>query len=127
MEAAGTAGLGQDRVHLVVDSDAAVARAPRGLLGEPVVLVVVSQQVLQGAPENVQQSGVEVPAEPQNVHEEVGRTSDLQSHDALRVRRRAMGRRHTLMSGNRARATLTQDQTDRVQTPLLLLAASEAV
>lgn len=46
LEAAGAASLGQDRVHLVVDSDAAVARALRRLLGKPVVLVVVPQQVL---------------------------------------------------------------------------------
>lgn len=46
LEAASAARLGQDRVHLVVDSDAAVAGALRRLLGKPVVLVVVPQQVL---------------------------------------------------------------------------------
>lgn len=43
LEAAGAASLGQDRVHLMVDSDAAVAGALRRLLGKPVVLVVVPQ------------------------------------------------------------------------------------
>lgn len=46
LQAASAARLGQDRVHLVVDSDAAVAGALRRLLGKPVVLVVVPQQVL---------------------------------------------------------------------------------
>lgn len=46
LEAAGAASLGQDWVHLVVDADAAVARALGRLFGKPVVLVVVPQQVL---------------------------------------------------------------------------------
>lgn len=46
LQTASAARLGQDRVHLVVDSDAAVAGALRRLLGKPMVLVVVPQQVL---------------------------------------------------------------------------------
>lgn len=46
VQAAGAARLGQDRVHLVVDANAAVARALGRHLGKPVVLVVVPQQVL---------------------------------------------------------------------------------
>ena len=47
-------GLHQHRVHLAVDADAAVARAPARLLGEPVLAVAHPQRFDQGRPVHVQ-------------------------------------------------------------------------
>lgn len=73
-------GPGQDRVHLVVDADAAVAGPLARLFWEPVLLVVVAQHVLQLVAEVFEPGGLALAVDPHQVGEEVRRFLYLHSH-----------------------------------------------
>lgn len=83
VEAAHISGFRDEGVHLVVDAEAAVAGALARFLREPVVLVVVLQEFLEGAAEHVHASDFDLAVlQPQEVGEKGGRGLDFHCVDS---------------------------------------------
>lgn len=80
VEAADIARFRDQGVHFVVDAEAAVSRTLAWFLGEPVVLVVVFQELLQGPAEHVDPGDFDLAVlQPEQVGEEGGRGFDFHS------------------------------------------------